>query len=783
MADQLELPRDPYDALLLENDIVGVRLWGPPTQPTLSLGRADIWDRRWFAERQPLITLARVRELAMADRLPEIAPSPNNTAYELYGRYDFPVTKPGAQLILGTPFAQTAHVEPGADGAVVLTVEGQGKRMEVSIWVCLARSLVVLRCQSTGLDARDVWLRVCRHRDTILPGEPLDPTIGGHPSATDFEQLPMPRAFRAADGWGIVQDFGADPTFPQGFSVAIGADVLGADMTVECREGEGGLGTALWAPVEGRLDHGTVKRYTPINNALGAAATARFHELPTEWTILAALATTHDGPDPVAALRQILSSGGALGAAGLEAEQRELAEHHRRLHPARIRVSEGMPTAHMARTVSQRDQQCPDCTLVSVTPMSLPNLRRPDGYYGDVPLCSVGSTKFCFQDAGLWHNDFHFNEIRAEPMLTLGLFPDLMPYCDLIHNLLPMAVENAADVYGLPGAMYPLVHFPLRCARGIAHTNLTWEQDLGINGLVTKPLWLYYLYTGDREFLKNLAYPVLSAGARFCRAYLTEESDGLLHYMPTVSPEHWGLTPRFERNRDCLSALTLTRYLLRAAAAGARALDMDEQEATAWISAAERLAPFPTYDTPDGPVWVDVAGAPPIEYNIPVPLSAVFWGDEVGMDSSPEVLEIARRTLAQIRVWKPHSPYLNYCIRNRLGLWTEGMHLTPEHLLLSYQSIHLFPCVPPTGEIAFENLAAQGGFRVSATRTAKGCIQGVQIASALGETCHLANPWPGKAVEVLKDGGACIACASPQATHIRFATRRGGIYTVRALDE
>jgi hypothetical protein len=36
------LPRDPHDALRLENEVPGVRLRRPATQPTLSLGKADI---------------------------------------------------------------------------------------------------------------------------------------------------------------------------------------------------------------------------------------------------------------------------------------------------------------------------------------------------------------------------------------------------------------------------------------------------------------------------------------------------------------------------------------------------------------------------------------------------------------------------------------------------------------------------------------------------------------------------------------------------------------------
>ena len=409
--------------------------------------------------------------------------------------------------------------------------------------------------------------------------------------------------------------------------------------------------------------------------------------------------------------------------------------------------------------------------------MVLPTLRRADGYYGDVPLCSVGSTKFCFQDAGLWHDDFHLNEIRAESMLTLGQYEELLPYCQLIRTLLPQAQENARDVYGLPGAMYPLVHFPLRC-RGVAHTNLTWEQDLGLNGLVAKPLWLYYRHTGDQAFLRDVAYPVLREGARFLLAYLSEEADGRLHLVPTVSPEHWGLTARFERNRDCTSALTLTRYLFRAAAAAASELQLDAPEAAAWRAASERLAPYPTFAMQAGPVWADVFGAPPIQYNIPVPLAPVFWGDDVGLDSPAEILALAKRTLAQIDVWPPHRGYLSSCVRPRLGIVEPGASVGPEHLLLSYQSIHLFPAVPHDWDIVMENFAAEGGFRVSAVHTAGGAVRDVRIHSTLGGQCRLANPWPTRAVEVTSADGTRVAAMDAGRACLAFPTQPGGSYRV-----
>lgn len=756
-ATQPILPRDPYEALTLENDILGVRLWGPADRPTLSLGRSDLWDRRWFSERQPLVTLARLRELAETDRLTEVARDPNRTAYGLYNQYEFPCPKPGGQVILGLPSATEARGWPRSDGVTEMVVSSPGVRLRAEVWVSLTRSLVVVDCvQEGGGEGAAPWVRVWRHRDTLRPGQPLSGTLGNG-TTSEFEPMAPPLPFGDRNGFGVVQRFPAETTFPEGFEAALAAVVLGPRAEVALAEGVVHLGTPLWAEQEGRLDHGVIKQYTPINESPGAAATATLSDATERFTVLVALATSHDGPRATEAALSILREAQALGLAGLVEERRKERELARRINPATIRTSWGYSAA---------------------APLQVfPRLRRPDGYYSDVPLCTVGGTRLWFQDVGLWHNDFHLNEVRAEPMLTLGQAPELLPFCELIATLLPMAEENAREVYGLPGAMYPLVHFPLR-TRGICHTNLTWEQDVGLNGLVGKPLWLYFRHTGDLEFLRRLAWPVLRAGARFCRAYLSEEEDGRLHLVPSVSPEHWGLTPRFERNRDCLSALTLTRYLLRVAAEAARLLGVEATEAADWLQAADRLAPYPTAMTEAGPMWVDVAGAPPIEYNVPVPLAAVFWGDEVGLDSPPEILALARRTLGQIRIWQPHSFYVDACIRNRLGVWQEGARLAPENFLLSYQSIRLFPCVPPEGEITVENLAAEGGFLVSAVRRGNGQVGEVRIHSRLGGPCRVASPWPGRGVRVRAEGKDLVASTEPGTTHLEFASRPGVTYAL-----
>jgi hypothetical protein len=155
------------------------------------------------------------------------------------------------------------------------------------------------------------------------------------------------------------------------------------------------------------------------------------------------------------------------------------------------------------------------------------------------------------------------------------------------------------------------------------------------------------------------------------------------------------------------------------------------------------LAPYPTCAVDGEEIWTDVAGAPPIEYNIPVPLSPVFWGDDVGLDSPPEAKALAYRTLRHIRVWEPHRFYLDSCVRPRLGVPSPNAPIVPESMLLSYQSLHIFPGVPPDVSVAMQNFAAEGGFRVSATKTETGRIEEIIVYSACGGVCRLTDPRTG----------------------------------------
>lgn len=50
--------------------------------------------------------------------------------------------------------------------------------------------------------------------------------------------------------------------------------------------------------------------------------------------------------------------------------------------------------------------------------------------------------------------------------------------------------------------------------------------------------WEHYSFTRDKQFLKNVAYPLMKGAAEFCLDWLVEDKDGYLIMVPSTSPEN-----------------------------------------------------------------------------------------------------------------------------------------------------------------------------------------------------------------------------------------------------
>ncbi|MFN8008822.1 MAG: hypothetical protein U0V70_17710 [Terriglobia bacterium] len=182
-----------------------------------------------------------------------------------------------------------------------------------------------------------------------------------------------------------------------------------------------------------------------------------------------------------------------------------------------------------------------------------------------------------------------------------------------------------------------------------------------------------------------------------------------------------------------------------AAAQAAEILGRDAGLREEWRHIARHLAPYPTHGNGEGQVVVDVEGAPPIEYNLPVPLFRFLPGEEVSDCSPRQTRDLFWRTLetfkkisvnghvivnaARVRAALPNAwelvrrDILDFIGPNGasdtydLGTVVENLSITlpiTELLLQSHEGlIRVFPGLPDSVDARFNSLRARGGFTVN----------------------------------------------------------------------
>ncbi len=750
----------------INNGDIGMKLWGPNNRITFSIGKSDVWDRRWL-EKAPVATLDDIKEWAKMDNFSEMFEDGNY--YKAYTAYDFPCPKPVGQLIIGLPGdAAKWAVEVQKDtipGTLTIRASRGEQCLKMRVYVHATHNLIVIEGDAQK-PIEGLWFRIYRHHDTSVLGKAHLGELSKRVCETyDYTKdkgngpiEPPTSDHKKGLGW-ITQVFPEEPTFPEGFRYTFAALTSLKRVQVKSVQGQRGLGTSAYSP-KGlwTTENYVVPDYLPINKAKGVAVTYYFPRVEGQFQILAKVVSSTD-------------TTATLSMASL------------RLHEALSESPSARFDTHLAGT---KDAYYPFLT------------RKAGGYYGAVPeaswaYSSVSSTRprkwvdfYCAQDETPWHGDFHFDEQQySRQYFILNEKEKLELYFQLIEKMLPLAQKNAREVYDCPGAMYPLTHFPIRTDK-VINCTLPWEQIMEITALNVKPFWEHYLYTGDKEFLRNRSYQLLREGARFYAAYVTLEEDGYYHVFPTVSPEHWGLTKNLERNKDSQSALTLIKYHLKAAAQAAEILDVDKEERKKWKHIASKMAPYPTYDTPEGPIFVDVRDAPPIKYNNAVPLTAIYWGDDITLESPPEVLAVARRTIKNIQA-RNYIP-LSRCL---LGEYPEDSPIGSENLLQSRGGwdmvkkrggwIRVFPAVPDNYTGEFKNYLAIGAFEVDAV-CRNGTVTELTIRSRVGNTCQLVNPWPGKDI-LVNEAGSAKKPLRLNGSHVTFPTSSNTIYLIEPVAE
>jgi hypothetical protein len=413
-----------------------------------------------------------------------------------------------------------------------------------------------------------------------------------------------------------------------------------------------------------------------------------------------------------------------------------------------------------------------------------------------------------------WHGDYHTNYNVQQPFwgtFSSNHVENHLPYVNMVDFLLPVSRDWARTHYKLPGAFFPHSAYPVEMTM-MPYPVPSMGAEVCETPWVVQSLWWHYLYTMDKAFLRDRAIGPMREAVQFMTAYMRQPQargkalggigpfdDDRYHIYPTVVPELYGISSNPKLNADCIVDLTLTKFVFKAYLETCRILGIETKETELARQVREILEHFPELpktNSPYGQVYVSVSGEKSEQVcNCPNHLTPVFPGEEIGLHSPADQLQIA------INTWRNHQNeggnelvflnlqgarlgvldlekfkrQINYCLLPNgtstdmvlqaggryadtrdydfmaaMGVWVENFSLPVvinECLLQSYTGeLRFFPNWPADKAAEFQNLRAVGAFLVSASY-ANGRAQWIRVKSEVGGTLRIINPWQGQ-VEV-----------------------------------
>jgi alpha-L-fucosidase 2 len=245
---------------------------------------------------------------------------------------------------------------------------------------------------------------------------------------------------------------------------------------------------------------------------------------------------------------------------------------------------------------------------------------------------------------GDWHLDVNV-EMNYWPAEACNLSELTQPLFALIGSLQKPGAKTAHDYYNARGWVAHVITNPWGFTS--PGESASWGAATCGSAWLCQHLWDHYLFTRDREFLKQ-AYPVMKGAALFYSDMLIEEpSHHWLVIAPANSPEN-----HFEINgRDasiCMGPTMmqqLVRYLFGACVESSEILGVDQDFRNELITKRARLSP--TQIGPDGRImeWLEPYKEPEPHHRHISHLWGLYPGDEISPERTPDLAQAARKTM------------------------------------------------------------------------------------------------------------------------------------------
>ena len=403
-----------------------------------------------------------------------------------------------------------------------------------------------------------------------------------------------------------------------------------------------------------------------------------------------------------------------------------------------------------------------------------------------------------------WESKWTVNintEMNYWPVEVTNLSECHEPLFDMLDEVAEAGSKTAKIHYDCGGWV---LHHNTDLWRGTAPINNS-NHGIWVTGgaWLCQDLWERYAFTGDKDFLKNRAYPVMKGAAQFFVDFLIEDpKTGWLISTPSNSPENGGLVAGPTMDHQII------RDLLGNCIEASKVLGVDKDFRTQLTKIKSRIAPNQIGQHGQLQEWLEDKDNPKNKHRHVSHLFGLHPGKEIDRRGTPEIFAAAKKSLEfrgdggtgwsmawKVNFWArfedgdhayrmlaslltPQRMYPNmfdacppFQIDGNFG-GTAGL---AEMLIQSHVAeIHLLPALPstwPAGRI--EGLCARGGFGVDIAWK-EGKLANAAILSKLGNKCRIRANVPVR----VTSGDRPVKIAKPQQDVVEFETKKNQTYIV-----